>query len=158
MVLAPSTGRRENGDRRAPGALLASLSPRGVTARWSAPKRTSVSTARAATRIAAPSRPASPYVLTLMIGSPSVTMPASGAIVAVATTLTIEMRMPPKMSGRAIGSSTWRTMSIPRMPIPREASTMPRSTWRTPTKVFVRMGGMARSTSASVTLAKPTPR
>ena len=32
-----------------------------------------------------------------MIGSPSVTTPASGAIVAVAMTLTAEVRMPPKI-------------------------------------------------------------
>ena len=41
-----------------------------------------------------------------MIGSPSVITPASGAIVAVATTLTAEVRMPPKISGSASGSST----------------------------------------------------
>ena len=46
-----------------------------------------------------------------MIGSPSVLTPASGAIVAVAITLTAEVRIPPKMSGSASGSSTLRTIS-----------------------------------------------
>ena len=48
-----------------------------------------------------------------MIGSPSVSTPASGAIVAVAITLTAEIRMPPKISGSASGSSTLRTICEP---------------------------------------------
>ena len=52
-----------------------------------------------------------------MIGSPSVTTPASGAIVAVAMTLTVDVLMPPKISGSASGSSTRRTICAPVMPI-----------------------------------------
>ena len=68
-----------------------------------------------------------------MIGSPSVFTPASGAIVAVATTFTIEILMPPKMSGSASGSSTLRTISGSVMPIPRAESTVSGSTWVTAT-------------------------
>ena len=68
-----------------------------------------------------------------LIGSPSVTTPASGAIVAVAITLTTDVRMPPNSSGRASGSSIRRTLCSPVMPMPRAASTTSRSTWRTPT-------------------------
>ena len=67
-----------------------------------------------------------------MIGSPSVTTPASGAMVAVATTFTAEMRIPPKISGSASGSSTRRTTWAPVIPMPRAESTVSRSTWRTP--------------------------
>ena len=67
-----------------------------------------------------------------MIGSPSVTTPASGAIVAVAITFTAEMRIPPKISGSASGSSTRRTICAPVIPMPRAESTVSRSTWRTP--------------------------
>ena len=68
-----------------------------------------------------------------MIGLPSVTTPASGAIVAVAITLTAEVRMPPKMIGSASGSSTLRTICAPVMPTPRAASTVSGSTCVTPT-------------------------
>ena len=43
------------------------------------------------------------------------------------------------------------------MPIPRAASTALRSTWRTPTKVLVRIGGIPSTISAIVTLRKPKP-
>ncbi len=49
-----------------------------------------------------------------MIGSPSVTTPASGPSVAVAMTLTVEVVIPPKISGRASGSSTRATGSARR--------------------------------------------
>ena len=68
-----------------------------------------------------------------MIGSPSVSTPTSGAIVAVAMTLTVDVRMPPKISGSASGSSTERTICAPDIPMPRAASTASRLTCRTPT-------------------------
>ena len=68
-----------------------------------------------------------------MIGSPSVSTPTSGAMVAVAMTLTVEVLMPPKISGSASGSSTERTTSGPDMPMPRAASTVSRLTCWTPT-------------------------
>ena len=68
-----------------------------------------------------------------MIGSPSVTTPASGAIVAVATTLTADVRMPPKIVGSASGSSTLANDLDLGHALPRAASTISRSTWRTPT-------------------------
>jgi hypothetical protein len=83
--------------------------------------------------MAAPSRPSSPYVLTLMIGSPRESSPARGASVAVATTFTAEVLMPPKISGSASGSSTRRTICGPVMPMPRAASTVSRSTCLTAT-------------------------
>ena len=43
------------------------------------------------------------------------------------------------------------------MPIPRAASTGARSTWRMPTKVLVRIGGMPRTARAIVRLRMPTP-
>ena len=86
-----------------------------------------------------------------MIGSPSVCTLASGAIVAVATTFTAEVRRPPKIAGRASGSSILRTISMPVMPCPRAASTVSRSTWRTPTYVFVISGGIASRTSTAMT-------
>src|SRR5215213_3079858 len=63
-----------------------------------------------------------------MMGSPSVTTPPSGPSVAVAMTLTAEVRMPAATSGRASGSSTRRTTSAPVMPTPRAASTTSGST------------------------------
>ena len=77
--------------------------------------------------------------------SPSVTTPASGAIVAVATIAIVAPRMPVKMLGIASGTSTLRTISNSVMPMPRAASTVARSTWRMPTKVLVRIGGMPRT-------------
>ena len=44
------------------------------------------------------------------------------------------------------------------IPIPRAASTVFRSTWRIPTKVLVRIGGMPSTISARATLLKPNPR
>ena len=52
-----------------------SLRPRGVTARWSAEKMSSAPIASSAIRIAVPRRPASPWTLALMIGTPSVLTP-----------------------------------------------------------------------------------
>ena len=86
-----------------------------------------------------------------MIGSPSVSTPTSGAIVAVAMTFTVEVLIPPKTSGRASGSSTERTISKPDIPMPRAASTASRLTCSTPTYAFVRIGGIASSASAPVT-------
>ena len=115
------------------GVCCESLSPRGVTARWIAEKSNSAPIASSATRSAVPRRPASPWTFALMIGTPSVSTPTYGPNVAVASTLTTEVRMPPKTSGRARGSWTrsasWRSES----PMPRAASTTSRSTWRTPT-------------------------
>ena len=108
--------------------ILLRRSPFGVTARWTAASENSVATARKATRMAAPSRPSSPYVLTLMIGSPSDSAPASGASVAVAITFTAEVLIPPKMSGRARGNSIRRTICAPVIPMPRAASTVSRFT------------------------------
>jgi hypothetical protein len=51
-----------------------------------------------------------------MIGSPSVCTLAIGAIVAVATTLTADVRKPAKIEGSASGSSILRTISMPVMP------------------------------------------
>jgi hypothetical protein len=52
-----------------------SLSPRGVIPRCTEARHSSAATARAATRIAVPRRPSSPWTLALMIGSPSVATP-----------------------------------------------------------------------------------
>ena len=68
-----------------------------------------------------------------MIGRPSVSTLASGAIVAVAITETSEMRMPAMIVGRAIGSSTWSATWRPVSPLPRAASTVSGSTPRMPT-------------------------
>ena len=97
-------------------------------------------------------------MLGLMMGSPSVTTPASGAIVAVATTFTADVRIPPKTRPSESGSSTRRRICGPVMPIPRAASTASGSTSRTPTYAFVRIGGIASSVSASATFMKPAPR
>ena len=59
--------------------------------------------------------------------------------------------------GTASGSSTLRTTSNSLIPIPRAASTAPGSTWRTPTNVLVRIGGIPRISRAIVTLRTPTP-
>ena len=75
-----------------------------------------------------------------------------------AITFTAEMRTPAKMVGRANGSSTWRMICPSDRPIPRAESTISRSTWRMPTNVLVRIGGIASSTSASITFVKPVPR
>ncbi len=53
-------------------------------------------------------------------------------MVAVAMTLTADVRTPPKSSGSASGSSTLRTIWKPVIPWPRAASTISGSTWRTP--------------------------
>ena len=90
-------------------APLSSLTPVGVTARCTADRPTSAPTASAATTIDAPICPARPWTEPEMIGSPSVSTPTSGAMVAVAMTLTVEVLMPPKISGSASGSSTERT-------------------------------------------------
>ena len=89
--------------------------------------------------------------------SPSVSTPASGAIVAVATIVIAPVRTPLISVGTASGSSTRRITSSSVIPIPRAASTAPRSTWRTPTNVLVRIGGIPRIISAIVTLSTPTP-
>jgi hypothetical protein len=107
--------------------------PSGVIARWTAARPASAATASTATTIEAPIWPSRPWTLPAMIGSPSVSTPTSGAMVAVARTLTVEIRIPPKISGSASGSSTERTICVPDMPIPRAASTASRLTWRTPT-------------------------
>ena len=104
-----------------------------------------------ATRIAAPSWPTKPYVCGVMMGSPSVCTLANGAIVAVATTLTADVRRPAKIDGSASGSSILRTISMPVMPWPRAASTVSRSTCLTPTYVFVMSGGIASRTSTAMT-------
>ena len=70
----------------------------------------------------------------LMIGRPSVSTLASGAIVAVATTHTSEMRSPAKIVGSASGSSTLRMicgLGQPDRRAPRRR--VSRSTPRTPT-------------------------
>ena len=59
--------------------------------------------------------------------------------------------------GIASGSSTRRMISSSLIPIPRAASTAPRSTWRTPTNALVRIGGMPRIVTAIVTLRLPVP-
>ena len=74
--------------------------------------------------------------------SPSVSSPASGPSVAVAMMLIAAVRTPVMIVGAASGSSTLRTTSNALIPIPRAASTAPRSTWRMPTKALVRIGGM----------------
>ena len=68
-----------------------------------------------------------------MIGRPSVSTLASGAIVAVAITDTSEMRMPAMIVGSAIGSSTWSATWRPVSPLPLAASTVSGSTPRMPT-------------------------
>ena len=68
-----------------------------------------------------------------MMKSPSVSTPASGAIVAVATMLIAAVRMPAMIVGTASGSSTLRMISSSVIPMPRAASTASRSTWRMPT-------------------------
>ncbi len=92
-----------------------------------------------------------------MMKSPSVSTPARGAIVAVAMMLIAPVRTPLMIVGTASGSSTRRITSSSLMPTPRAASTAPRSTWRMPTKVLVRIGGIPRIISAIVTLRTPTP-
>ena len=59
--------------------------------------------------------------------------------------------------GTASGSSTLRITADSVIPIPRAASTASRSTWRTPTKVLVRIGGIPSTSSAIVRLKTPTP-
>ncbi len=54
------------------------------------------------------------------------------AMVAVEITCSVELRMPPMISGRALGSSTPSSTSRPRIPMPRAASTTAGSTLRTP--------------------------
>jgi hypothetical protein len=51
----------------------------------------------------------------------------------VAITLTVDVLIPPKISGSASGSSTWRSTCLPDSPMPRAASTVSRSTCRIPT-------------------------
>jgi len=57
----------------------------------------------------------------------------AGAMIAVASTVTTEMRTPLMIVGRASGASIWRTICSSLSPWPRAASTSSRSTWRTPT-------------------------
>ncbi len=79
-------------------------------------------------------------------------------MIAVASTATEASRMPPKIVGSASGNSIKRTICSSLMPCPRAASTRSRSTWRTPTYVFVRIGGIASRISAKQTFVKPVPR
>ena len=79
----------------------------------------------------------------------------NAASVAVATTCTAEMRMPVTMTGAASGSSSRPKICVPRMPIPFAASTVSASTPLIPTYVFVRIGGIARSVSATTVGTNP---
>ena len=92
-----------------------------------------------------------------MMKSPSVTTPASGAIVAVATMLTAAVRTPLMIVGTASGSSTLRITSSSVIPTPRAASTAPGSTWRMATNVLVRIGGIPSTISAMVSVSTPKP-
>ena len=67
------------------------------------------------------------------------------------------VRTPAMIVGTASGSSTLRITSHSVIPIPRAASTASRSTWRTPTKVLVRIGGIPSTSRAIVRLNTPTP-
>src|SRR4051794_6570367 len=82
--------------------------------------------------------------------SPSPPPPAIAAIVAVAITKTAAIRIPAKISGAASGSSTPVRIWRPVIPMPRADSTTLRSTWSTPKYVFVRTGGIPRTTRARV--------
>ena len=90
--------------------------------------------------------------------SPRPPPPAIAAIVAVAITKMAAIRIPAKTSGSASGSSTRRSICVPVIPIPRAASTTSRSTPSTPKKAFVRIGGTASTTRATVLFQKPIPK
>ena len=76
-------------------------------------------------------------------------------MVAVETTCSVALRMPPKMIGSASGISTRVAIWDSVMPTPREASTVAGSTALTPAYVEVRIGGMARITSATMRRDQP---
>src|SRR5687768_1223974 len=82
----------------------------------------------------------------------------TAASVAVATTWTAEVRMPARMTGRAIGISRRPRIWLSRIPMPLAASTRSRSTWLRPTYVLSTMGGMASATSAMSDGQNPSPR
>ena len=75
-----------------------------------------------------------------------------------ATMFTAEVRIPARISGKPSGISIERRICLSVRPIPRAASTTSRSTSRTATKVFVRIGGIASGTSANIVGQKPRPR
>jgi len=61
-------------------------------------------------------------------------------IVAVARLMTTESRMPPRMTGRASGSSTRKSRCIALMPMPSAASSIEAGTCRRPETVFSKIG------------------
>src|SRR6266700_822676 len=130
-----------------------SRTPAGVVARSSRPKPASATTAsnatsRAPVRILAVSPTASPSVMNV----PRPPLATRAPSVAVAMIWTEAVRMPAMITGPASGSSTWRSTSRCRMPIPRAASTTAGSTWPPPTYALVRIGGLPSSTSAKITV------
>ena len=75
-----------------------------------------------------------------MITSPRVLAATVEPIVAVASEITTERRIPARMTGRASGSSTLISRCQPLMPMPRAASMTAGGRLPSPVRVFSKIG------------------
>ena len=80
---------------------------------------------------------------------PSPFAPIAAAIVAIPTAATVAIRIPPRMTGAASGSSTSHSRCPPVIPIPTAASRTPRSIPCSPSTVVFNIGNSEYTTSAA---------
>src|SRR4029077_7919013 len=140
-------------------AAVSTRNPGDVARRSNVLKATSTAMARSATRSAPANkrsyscsqRPSTMY-------RPSPPPATSAPSVAVATTLTADVRMPASTSGKAKGISIRRRIPSSERPIPRADSMTSGSTARVPTYAFVSIGGIASGTRAMKVGQNPSPR